>query len=296
MEFRELKSLVTIYEYGSFTKAAEKLYISQPAISVHIKSLENELKFKIFKRSTKGINLTAKGYELYEFAVRVLAVEESFLKKVNIDDDNFLKIGASSIPSAYLLPEIIKNFKEKNETVRFNITQGDSRDIINLLNEDIIDVGFIGMECDNKNIVSKSFYKDEMVIITPNIKEFRDLKDDMRDIKKIFEMPFVMREEGSGTKDKVEKMLDSIKIDIEKLNIMARVKNQETIINMVKNEIAVSIVSRKSVEIDENNKSILVFHLPKKTSERNLNIIYSNKKNKKKVLKNFIDFVDDYYN
>ena len=296
MEFRELKSLVTIYEYGSFTKAAEKLYISQPAISVHIKSLENELKFKIFKRSTKGINLTAKGYELYEFAVRVLAVEESFLKKVNIDDDNFLKIGASSIPSAYLLPEIIKNFKEKNETVKFNITQGDSRDIINLLNEDIIDVGFIGMECDNKNIVSKSFYKDEMVIITPNIKEFRDLKDDMRDIKKIFEMPFVMREEGSGTKDKVEKMLDSIKIDIEKLNIMARVKNQETIINMVKNEIAVSIVSRKSVEIEENNKSILVFHLPKKTSERNLNIIYSNKKNKKKVLKNFIDFVDDYYN
>ena len=135
-----------------------------------------------------------------------------------------------------------------------------------------------------------------MVIITPNIKEFRDLKDDMKDIKKIFEMPFVMREEGSGTKDKVEKMLDSIKIDIEKLNIMARVKNQETIINMVKNEIAVSIVSRKSVEIEENNKSILVFHLPKKTSERNLNIIYSNKKNKKKVLKNFIDFVDDYYN
>lgn len=294
MEFRELKSLVTIYEYGSFTKAAEKLYISQPAISVHIKSLEEELKFKIFKRSTKGITFTSKGYELYEFALKVLAAEESFLKKVNIDDDSFLKIGASSIPSAYLLPEIIKNFKEKNSHASFNIIQGDSRDIINLLDEGIIEVGFIGMECDNKNIISKSFYKDEMVIITPNTKEFKNLKEDIKDIKKIFTMPFVMREEGSGTKDKVEKMLDSIKVDINKLNIMARVKNQDTIINMVKNEIAVSIVSRKSIEDEENSKSVLVFHLPKKNSERNLNIIYSNKKIKKKILKSFIEFVSDF--
>ena len=89
-------------------------------------------------------------------------------------------------------------------------------------------------------------------------------------------------------------MLDSIKVDINKLNIMARVKNQDTIINMVKNEIAVSIVSRKSIETEENSKSVLVFHLPKKNSERNLNIIYSNKKIKKKILKSFIEFVSDF--
>ena len=294
MDFKELNSFVTVIDCGNFSKASEKLYISQPTISLHIKSLEDELHTQLFKRSTKHLLLTNKGKDLYEFAKKIISLKNDFQKNWHFGFDNIIKVGASSVPCAYVLPDIILNFKKKYKDIRFDIIQGDSKNIIDLMSTSVIDVGLIGMESNDKSIVCKSICKDKMVIITPNNDYFKNLKNKNVQINDLLKEDFILREEGSGTKAFTDKLLNSIKIGFDNLNVVAQVKNYDALINLVKSGIGISIVSEKSISSFDKN-SLIVFNFPIKSNARNLNIIYSNNKNKKKLLKEFITFVKNYF-
>ena len=234
MDFKELSSFVAVVNYGNFSKAAEKLFVSQPTISQHIKLLEDELNTKLFKRSTKHLVVTNEGKILYDFSVKVLKLKNDFNNKWDKGIDKTIKIGASSIPSAYLLPELISKFKSKYPDVEFDIIQGDSLEVLDMLKESVIEVGLIGMDINDKKIISKPFYKDKMVIITPNNPHFKKLKDSKTDLKTLFTENYILREEGSGTKAAGDELLNSRGIDSNNLNIVARVKSQESLINLGK--------------------------------------------------------------
>jgi len=295
MDFKELSSFVAVCEYGNFSKAAEKLYISQPTISMHIKLLEDELNTKLFKRSTKSLVMTKAGSELYNFSVKVLKLKNDFFKIWDKGYDNVIKIGASSIPSAYLLPELISDFKKLNSDVEFDIIQGDSSDVLDLLKDSIIEIGLIGMEVNDKKIVCKHFYKDKMVVVTPNNNYFKKLKSSLDDIKNIFKENYILREEGSGTKLAGDKILNDIGVDPQELKIVARVKSQESLINLVESGIGISVVSKKSILNEEKDGKVLTFDLPNNINARNLNVIYYETSVKKKIIKEFISFIKNKY-
>ena len=295
MDFKELSSFVAVVNYGNFSKAAEKLFVSQPTISQHIKLLEDELNTKLFKRSTKHLSVTNEGKILYDFSVKVLKLKNDFNNKWDKGIDKTIKIGASSIPSAYLLPELISKFKSKYPDVEFDIIQGDSLEVIDMLKESVIEVGLIGMDINDKKIISKPFYKDKMVIITPNNPHFKKLKDSKTDLKTLLTENYILREEGSGTKAAGDELLSSRGIDSNNLNIVARVKSQESLINLVKNGIGISIVSKISITQSEKDGELLTFDISNSANDRNLNIIYIDQKNIKKVLKNFISFTKSYF-
>ena len=295
MDFKELGSFVAVCEYGNFSKAAEKLYISQPTISMHIKLLEDELNTKLFKRSTKSLVMTKAGSELYNFSVKVLKLKNDFFKIWDKGYDNVIKIGASSIPSAYLLPELISDFKKINSDVEFDIIQGDSSDVLDLLKDSIIEIGLIGMEVNDKKIVCKHFYKDKMVVVTPNNNYFKKLKSSLDDIKNIFKENYILREEGSGTKLAGDKILNDIGVDPQELKIVARVKSQESLINLVESGIGISVVSKKSILNEEKEGKVLAFDLPNNINARNLNVIYYETSVKKKIIKEFINFIKNKY-
>ncbi len=295
MDFKELGSFVAVCEYGNFSKAAEKLYISQPTISMHIKLLEDELNTKLFKRSTKSLVMTKAGSELYNFSVKVLKLKNDFFKIWDKGYDNVIKIGASSIPSAYLLPELISDFKKINSDVEFDIIQGDSSDVLDLLKDSIIEIGLIGMEVNDKKIVCKHFYKDKMVVVTPNNNYFKKLKSSLYDIKNIFKENYILREEGSGTKLAGDKILNDIGVDPQELKIVARVKSQESLINLVESGIGISVVSKKSILNEEKEGKVLAFDLPNNINARNLNVIYYETSIKKKIIKEFINFIKNKY-
>lgn len=295
MDFKELSSFVAVCEYGNFSKAAEKLYISQPTISMHIKLLEDELNTKLFKRSTKNLIVTKEGLLLYNFSVKVLKLKNDFFKIWDKGYDNVIKIGASSIPSAYLLPELISDFKQINNDVEFDIVQGDSSEILDLLKDSIIEIGLIGMEVNDKKIVCKHFFKDKMVVVTPNNSHFKKLKLSADNFKEIFNENYILREEGSGTRLAGDRILNDIGIDPTDLKIVARVKSQEALINLVKNEIGISLVSKKSILKEEKEGRVLTFDLPSNSNIRNLNIIYYETSNRKKIIKQFINFIKNKY-
>ena len=104
MDFKQLQSFVTVVQEESFTQAASKLFISQSTISTHIRQLETALNTKLILRTTKSLQITPKGRELYEYAQNILELKERMLQACSIESQRIIHLGASTIPSAYIQP------------------------------------------------------------------------------------------------------------------------------------------------------------------------------------------------
>ena len=104
MDFKQLEAFAAVaVDYGSFSEAARRLYLTQPTISAHIRALENELKVKLIIRTTKKLTITTKGYQLYDSAVRILHIRNNLLEDFTGSKKHIIDLSASTIPSSYLL-------------------------------------------------------------------------------------------------------------------------------------------------------------------------------------------------
>ena len=125
MEFKQLEAFVAVVDYGSFSEAARRLYLTQPTISAHIRSLEDELHMKLIIRTTKKTTITAKGYQLYDSAVRMLEIRNNLLENFTGAHKHMIDLAASTIPSSYLLPELLAAFGKTHPDVYFHSIQSD---------------------------------------------------------------------------------------------------------------------------------------------------------------------------
>ena len=132
MDFKQLRSFVTVADCGSFTQAAVRLYTSQPTVSAHIRQLEDELHETLFLRTTKSLTITARGRELYDYAVHVLELQDQLLDAW-AQDEHTIRLGASTIPSAYILPEVLPSFRAQHPDAVFSVLQSDSAGVLQQL-------------------------------------------------------------------------------------------------------------------------------------------------------------------
>ena len=176
MEFKQLQSFVAVVDYGSFTKASEKLFISQPTISTHIRMLEDEFQSCLLVRTTKSIELTPRGQEFYECAVSILSLKNHLIESWINESRNVIHMGASTIPSTYLLPELLPAYKKLCPETYFNIYQSDSQGILDKILEGSFNLGLVGMTSEDDRFCFEPFYQDQMVLITPKNAYFEELK------------------------------------------------------------------------------------------------------------------------
>lgn len=294
MEFKQLKSFVAVVQYGSFTKAAEKLYVSQPTISAHISSLEEELKKTLIVRTTKSIEVTPKGMEIYEYAVRILELKERMIGACEEKGQHVIYLGASSIPSAYVLPEILPEFGKLYPDTYFVIHQSDSQGVIDGLLDGMFDIGLIGMKEEEK-LVCEPFCNDRIVLITPVTERFLKYKE-MEEIpfEELLREPLIVREEGSASGKSATRFLESIGFSEEQLHVTARINDQETIKNLVAGGLGISFISEKAVRNFVEEKRILQFELPTQ-NKRNLYLAYRKDENLKPYMRDFAKFVKEKY-
>lgn len=123
MEFKQLEAFVAVVDYGSFSEAARKLYLTQPTISAHVRSLEEELHTKLIIRTTKKTTITTKGYQLYDSAVRMLEIRNNLLENFTGVQKHMIDLAASTIPSSYLLPEILAAYGKTHPDTFFTLSR-----------------------------------------------------------------------------------------------------------------------------------------------------------------------------
>lgn len=296
MDFKQLQSFITVVKYGSFTKAAEVLYSSQPTISSHIRNLEDELSTRLLVRTTKSLSITPRGMEFYEWAVNTMKTRDILLRRWSDDTKRIIRLGASTIPAAYILPEILPAFGEKNPNVYFIINQSDSRGVIDDLLQGAIDIGFTGMPADHELLECIPFYEDRMVIITPVNEHFLSWQsDEAPDLRAVMQEPVILREKDSDSKKSADYLIESLGLTEHDLNIIARVNDQESIKNLVTGGLGISMISEKAAQDLQREKRILVFQLPENTSRRQLYINYHKDYIYKDYMKAFIEHVKNFY-
>ena len=274
MELKQLRSFAAVVRYGSFTRAAENTYLSQPTISTHIRALEEELNTQLLLRDTKNLQVTPRGQELYECACRMLELQDNLLQRWRQSDQHIIQLGASTIPSAYILPEVLPLYGKQNPGSYFVVHQSDSRQVIEGVAGGLFDVGMSGMPCQDETIRCEPFFRDRMVLITPVSRRFLALQSQGEQaLPELLREPIILRETGSGSQKSADRFLAQMGLRENELRVTARVNDQESIKNLVSGGLGVSIVSEKAVRDFVAEKRLLAFPLPSGSAERNLYLL-----------------------
>ena len=261
MDFKQLRSFVAVADCGSFTQAAAQLYTSQPTISAHIRQLEEELQQRLFLRTTKSLSITPHGRELYDYAVQVLSLQDRLLAGWR-QGEHVVSLGVSTIPSAYLLPDLLARFSVLHPDISFDIHQSDSSGVLRALRTGRFDLGLTGMTAPDEDLVFTPFYQDAMVLIAPNTPEFSAAKAQNMPLAALLQShPLLLRENGSGSQRSADDFLRAAGLKTDALHVAARLNDQESIKNLVAAGLGLAIVSAVSVARERDRGDLLLFPL-----------------------------------
>jgi len=190
-----LKVFSTIVDEGSFSKAAEKLFITQPAVSLQVKSLENFFGIKLIYRKKRETRLTEGGKLLYEYAKKFEAIYDNLIKEVSRYEikEKTLSIGATVIPGRYFLPNIICMFDKSHPEVTIKLEIDKNRDIIQRLMNMDIDFGIVTNPVDNRKVMCEKFIRCDLALIAN-----ASFPKDEISLEELLNERMIMREEDSG--------------------------------------------------------------------------------------------------
>lgn len=250
-DIHQLEVFCRVLELKSFSKAAESVYLTQPTVSGHIQALEQFLDTRLFDRLGKKVVPTRAGELLYKYAGQILSLRsearrelELFLGKVKGE----MTIGASTIPGAYILPELIGSFKKDHSDIHITLTIADTIGVIDSLLAGKIEIGVVGAKIEDKSLKYQELVKDEMVVVVPSDHAWaRRRHVDAGELKK---ETFVLREPGSGTRITSLKALEKLGMNVKELNIIAEMGSTEAVRQAVKAGIGIGILSRRAVKDD----------------------------------------------
>ena len=299
MNLKQLEAFVQVAEGGSFSRAAKELYLTQPTISAHIASLEKELNVRLFIRNTKEVSLSEDGKELYKYAKPMMDLEHKIEERFGSGEEpgkHCITIAASTVPAQYLLPAILKRYNEKYPEEQLKILEMDSAKVVLRVIDHMVDVGLTGTTLEKKHCRYVPFYKDQLVVITPNTEKYRKLQaESADDISWICQESFIMREEGSGTRKEAEKQFARAGISVEKLDVIASIENQETIKKSVSQGLGISVLSALASKDEVEEGHILAFPIPGADSGRDINLVYNKNYQLSRSAERFIRIGKDVY-
>lgn len=288
MNYRKLKIFYSVSETLNMTKSSKEVYMSQSAVSQTIKDLEEELGVTLFERIYKKLYLTEDGILFKEYTRRILNMWDNMLNQIQSKkDEKLIKIGGSTISGIYLLPYICKKFSTVNPNINFDIQIDNTSTIIRKVLENHIDIGVIDSTIPkNSEIISIEIQKDYLKIITPNIKKFLDKKEFL--INDFTEENMIFREEGSGTREIIDKYFAKFNIAT---NSKMVISNNEAIKKMVEIGLGISIVSSLVIENEILEEKLLAFDIPDLEVNHTFRIIFHKDKYISLILQKFIDLL-----
>ena len=264
LDFRQLETFVQVARLKSFSKAAEILFITQPTVTNHIQNLEKELGLVLINRYGKSTSLTDAGELLYKYAIDILnscEMAKFDLASQKSQIKGHLHIYSSSVPRKYLLPEVIKNFLNEYSDVSFTVSDKDSRMVIESILDGETDFGIVGAKYPTNNIEYIDLMEDRLLLVTPNTPEYPDENYSAISIDVLLENNLLFREEGSGTRSLIEKVLKKSHLPLDKLKISAFVGDTETIKELITLGVGISFLSEKSIKSDIQLGKIKAFYI-----------------------------------
>ncbi len=220
----------TVADRLSFTRAAEELFISQPAVTKHINELERQLGTPLFRRHGNTISLTEQGAILLGYANRILdmyrLLNDTFMEATDPINET-IRLGASTTISQYVLPAILARFKRCYPGAKPILFNGNTEQIEHQIADDRLDFGLIEGHAGNRTLHYETFMNDSIVLVTSGANSSIDKRG--TNLHELRHLPIVIRETGSGTLDVVERALSGHGLVLRELNVQLQLGSTESI-------------------------------------------------------------------
>ncbi|BEV06672.1 LysR family transcriptional regulator [Chryseobacterium gambrini] len=268
-----LKVFHTVASRSSFTKASEELNISQPAVTKHIKEIENQLNTKLFDRKGTSIQLTQSGKILFEYAEKIRNIYRDLefeIHQINQKHQGKLIIGASTTVAQYILPEILAKFKSYYKDLKIELITHNTEMISELLKDGKIDLGIIEGESQSAYFDYQKFKPDEIVLVA---KANHPLANKTLNIKDLYEIELILREQGSGSLEFIQNRLKEKGIIAENLNVVIQLGSSESIKNYLLHSDALAFLSVSTVLNELKNNQLTIIDIKNFSIERNFHFI-----------------------
>jgi DNA-binding transcriptional LysR family regulator len=290
MNLNLLKAFVEVVQTGSFKEAARRLSVSQPAITQRIQSLEDYLKTKLISKGSEGIHLTCHGKTLYDRSLGILALWDELQEEIwGTKVAGKLVVGASTIPSEYILPRILKAYRNKYPEIRLQLKISGTKEVIKWLQDRTLDVAITGEPQVMEDIHFFPISDDTMKIIVPiEWKEQRRVFS----LAELMKMDWVMREPESDTRRTFESHLMSNGYSLEKLNVSSHFESTEAVIAAVEAGLGISVVSSLAAERGEKLGRIRILEIPDFVIQRKFYCSYRVDQHNQSVLSTFLRFME----
>lgn len=289
MDLHQLYVFSKVVEHKSFSKAADNIFLSQSTVSSHIRALERTLNMRLFDRIGREIILTPYGSRLYQWALKLLLLKDEAmldLKEGMNELRGIIRIAASSVPGQFILPHMIKQFRNQYPNAVFHIEQSSSKVAVERVLTGNVDMGLTGEKYENDKLCYIPLLKEKLVLISSNKTEIKGSVN----IQELLKSPFIMRSAGSGTNAILEQFLKKNKISKEQMNIIAYTESGQNLIQYVMDDIGIAIISEIAAK-EYSKKQLLKMHeIDGFEDERYFYFVYNKSKTQSMISRLFIQY------
>lgn len=290
IDIHKIKIFHYVYRLRSFSDASKALFISQPTVSEHIKTLENELGVSLFDRSGRHVFPTESAHVFYSYAERILSLIDEAVEAVKPEKRKFqgeIFMGGSTIPGEYILPALFTRFKKEYQDIHIHLYIEDTTQIIRMLEESAICLAVVGALVKSKKINYIPFMKDRLILVAKG--DFHENGEITK--KNLFRLPFIFREKGSGTRITLEKALKLYGTPAEAIHPVSILGSSDAVKSGIKAGLGLSFISDLAVKEELLNGTLKELHVQGLHIERQFYIALRKGRTLPENCKQFLGFL-----
>jgi DNA-binding transcriptional LysR family regulator len=297
MADRRLQVFHTVARLLSFTKAAETLHMTQPAVTFQVRQLEEYFNTRLFDRTHNRISLTDAGALVYRYANRIFELYnemEHSVREMTGEISGALTIGASTTIAEYMLPSLLGDFKSKYPDVNIHLKVSNTEGIVSMVENNIIDLGVVEAPVGNRNLVVEMCSPDQLVAIVPP--GHPESQRETLNYSDLLKYPFICREEGSGTREVIQEWLKTARNEDaseEELDISMELGSPEAVKGAVEAGMGISVVSRATIQKELKLGTLVAINLDP-VLERPFSFVHQKQKFRVRVMEELLEFARNY--
>ena len=294
MADRRLQVFHTVARLLSFTKAAETLHMTQPAVTFQVRQLEEHFNTRLFDRTHNRISLTEAGQRVYQYADRIFDLYgdmENAVREMTGDISGMVMIGASTTIAEYMLPALLGDFRQKYPEVNVRLKVSNTDGIVSMVENNVIDLGVVEAPVLNKNLVVDVCRMDQLVAIVPKDHVLANQKK-VR-LGELLKHPYICREEGSGTREVIAEYLTTCGINMNEVSICMELGSPEAVKGAVEAGMGVSIVSRATINKELQLNTLVALTLDPNL-ERPFSFVHQKQKFRHRAMDELLEFAQNY--
>lgn len=294
MADRRLQVFHTVARLLSFTKAAETLHMTQPAVTFQVRQLEEYFNTRLFDRTHNRISLTEAGARVYEYSDKIFELYgemENAVREMTGEISGSLTIGASTTIAEYMLPALLGDFRAKYPDVSIHLKVSNTDGIVSMVENNTIDLGVVEAPVSNKNLVVDECRRDHLVAIVPPGHPVAGHQTIT--LEELLEYPFICREEGSGTREVIAEYMNRSPDCQTCMNVAMELGSPEAVKGAVEAGMGISVVSNATIQKELRLATLVAIEL-NPPLERPFSFVHQKQKFRVRVMEELLEFARAY--